>query len=87
MSTRIGGHTADMLALKSNFERQSGTIDTLRTELRNQLTNTDWDGRAADAFRASWADYERVLIRMAGDLADAAREVQARVQMLQDADA
>lgn len=87
MSTRIGGHTADMLTLKSNFERQSGAIDALRTELRNQLTNTDWEGRAADAFRAAWTDYERVLIRMSGDLVDAAREVQVRAQLLQDADA
>ena len=85
--SRIAGQIPQMLSLKSNLERQSGTIDGLRTELRNQLGNTEWDGRAADRFRAEWTEYERVLIRMSGALVDAAREVQSRAQRLSDADA
>lgn len=85
--SRIAGEISQMLALKSNLERQSGTIDALRTELRNQLNNTVWEGRAAERFRADWTDYERVLMRMGGALVDAAREVQSRAHRLADADA
>ena len=84
--SRIAGQIPQMLALKSNLERQSGTIDGLRTELRNQLGNTEWEGRAADRFRAEWTEYERVLLRMGAALVDAAREVQSRAQRLTDAD-
>jgi WXG100 family type VII secretion target len=85
--SRIAAQIPQLLALKSNLERQSGTIDGLRTELRNQLGNTEWEGNAATRFRAEWAEYERVLIRMGGALVDAAREVQSRAQRLSDADA
>ena len=85
--SRIAGQIPQMLALKSNLERQSGAIDSLRTELRNQLSNTEWEGRSADRFRAEWSEYERVLVRMGGALVDAAREVQSRAQRLAAADA
>jgi WXG100 family type VII secretion target len=85
--SRIAAEIPQLFALKSSLDRQSGAIDGLRNELRNQLGNTVWEGRSADRFRADWADYERVLVRMSGALADAAREVQNRAQRLSDADA
>lgn len=84
--SRIAAEIPQLHSLKSSLDRQSNTIDTLRTELRNQLSNTVWEGRSADRFRAEWAEYERVLIRMSAALVDAAREVQNRAQRLTDAD-
>jgi WXG100 family type VII secretion target len=85
--SRIAAEIPQLHALKSNMDRQSTTIDGLRTELRNQLNNTVWEGRSADRFRAEWADYERVLVRMSSALTDAGREVQSRAHRLSDADA
>ncbi|HEX6685131.1 MAG TPA: WXG100 family type VII secretion target [Candidatus Limnocylindrales bacterium] len=85
--SRIAAEIPQLFALKNSLDRQAGTIDGLRTELRNQLSNTVWEGRSADRFRAEWADYERVLMRMSAALTDAALEVQSRANRLTDADA
>jgi len=84
--SRIAGEVSQMLSLKTNMERQSGSIEALRTELGNQLHNTTWEGRAATQFRADWADYERVLVRMREALSAASREVGSRAHRLSDAD-
>jgi WXG100 family type VII secretion target len=84
--TRIAAEIPQLFALKSNFDRQAGTVDTLRNELRNQLSNTLWEGRSATRFRADWAEYERVLVRMSAALSEAALDVQNTANRLTDAD-
>ena len=86
MTSRIAAEIPQLQSLKTSLDRQAGNIDSLRTELRNQLNNTVWEGRSADRFRADWADYERVLMRMREALHEAALEVQSRANRLTDAD-
>ncbi len=82
--TVIGGEIGQLYGLKSGFDRQSGVVDTLLRELRNQLNDTYWSGGAADRFRSAWhGEYEPALTHLSTALQDAANEVGRRAHALE----
>jgi len=84
----IGGEITELHTLKSSFQRQSGAVDQLLTELRAQLGNTYWQGGAAERFRSAWeSEYEPALRNLSAALTDASEEVRRRADALHAAGA
>ncbi len=82
----IGGEIDQLQALQTNFQRQSGTVDSLLKELRSQLSNTYWRGGAADRFHAAWStEFEPALTHLSAALSEASTEVRRRSDALQSA--
>ena len=75
----IGGEIEQLSALQSTFNTQSGAVEDLKRILSGQLSNTVWQGPAADRFRSSWeSDFSPALVRLAQALNDAGTEVARR---------
>jgi hypothetical protein len=82
----IGGEVEQLSALKAAFDKQAGIVQELRSALRTQLDNTNWQGPTAERFRSVWSgEYEPVLGRLEQALLDAGREVGAAKDRLIDA--
>jgi len=85
----IGGNLAIMDQLKSDFDRQGGTVDTLISELDGSVNNvigTGWQGPAADRFREAWeGQFKTALRNLSEALGSAAQEVQRRREAIQQA--
>jgi hypothetical protein len=82
--TVIGGEIDQLYGLKTGFERQSGSVDSLLQQLRSQLGATYWSGGAADRFLAAWhSEYEPALTHLSAALQDAAVEVGRRAAALE----
>ena len=75
----IGAEVDQLSGLKSNFDRQSGNVSELTSNIRAQLNNTYWVGPAADRFRQAWqGEFEPVLNKLQGALTEAGAEVAHR---------
>jgi len=83
---RIGGELDQLAALKSTFDRQSTMVTDMLSSIRNQLSNTYWEGPAASRFRESWqSDVESMLQRLQTSLNESATEISRRRDALRQA--
>jgi WXG100 family type VII secretion target len=79
----IGAEIGDLNSLNASLRRQSGTVETLLSELSTQLNNAHWQGGAADRFRSCWeTEYRPALRNLAAALTNAADEVRRRSEAL-----
>jgi len=75
----IGGEIEQLSSLQSTFGNQSGAVEELTRVITTQLTNTVWQGPAADRFRGSWdGEFAPTLKRLAEALVEAGTEVGRR---------
>ena len=83
---RIGGELDQLSALKPTFDRQSTMVTDMLTSIRNQLTNTYWEGPAAARFREAWqSDFEPMLQRLQTSLNESGTEIARRRDALRQA--
>lgn len=84
--SQVGGDVAQLRELRAAFERQAGSVTELLGTLKKQLTNTFWQGPAADRFRQSWEqEYEPSLRKLEGSLKEAGGEAGRRADALEQA--
>ncbi len=84
--SKIGGELASMLALRKALESNANQSVELKNAVKGQLSNTVWEGPAAQRFRDSWArDFEPALVKLAEALREAGNEVQRRKDALERA--
>ncbi|MEV1130076.1 WXG100 family type VII secretion target [Agromyces sp. NPDC049794] len=82
----IGGNLEQLFALQNTLTRNSGAVEALTTSIRNELNNVQWEGPAADRFRATWSgEFEPSLRRLREAIDDAATEVSRRREALAQA--
>jgi uncharacterized protein YukE len=83
MATVVGGELPALRALKTNFERQSDTVEHLMRALSSELHSVYWKGGAAERFRADWeGEFQPALRRLAAALVDAAAHIGHRADRL-----
>lgn len=84
--SQVAGELGQLIQLKQTFDRQSGAVVDLQTNIKSQLSNTHWVGAAADRFRAAWdSEFEPALRKLQAALSEAGAEVGRRHDMLQQA--
>lgn len=76
---RIGAGIEQLAELKTTFDREAQTVESLLTTVSGRLADTDWEGPAADRFRAQWAsEFEPSLRTLRTALEEAGLEVARR---------
>ncbi len=79
----IGGEIAQLRALKTTFDREAETVQTLAARLRSEVGQTWWKGPAADSFHDAWnSQFEPALRQLEGALRDASSEIDRRTEAL-----
>lgn len=76
---RIGGEIEQLSELSASFQREAQEAEGLMRRIRSQLSNTVWEGGAADRFRSTWQDqFEPSLRDLENALVEAGREIDRR---------
>jgi WXG100 family type VII secretion target len=88
MSGRIGGTVEQMQGMGANFNREVTELESLVARVSSQLASTDWEGGAAQRFRAQWeGEFKSVFTQVEQGLRECATEVQHRANALTQAGA
>lgn len=88
MSGRIGGTIEQMQAMGVKFDSEATEIEALVSRISSQLASTDWEGGAAQRFRAQWeGEFKTTFTNVATGLRDCSTEVKGRAQALTQAGA
>ncbi|HVT76996.1 MAG TPA: hypothetical protein VHD87_08205 [Acidimicrobiales bacterium] len=75
----VGAELASLTRLEAAVARHGAALEQLRAALAAEIEATDWQGNAAERFRAAWReDHEPSLRRLEAALHDAALEVGRR---------
>ena len=75
----VGAELASLTRLEAAVARHGAALEDVRAALSAEIAATEWQGRAADRFRAAWReDHEPSLRRLEAALHDAALEVSRR---------
>lgn len=73
---RIGASLESLAELKTTFDSQAQRIDELISTITGRLSNTDWEGPAAERFRGQWgSDFEPSLRNLRSALEECGVEV------------
>jgi uncharacterized protein YukE len=84
----VGEELASLTRLEAAVNRHGAALEQLRAALGAEIAATEWQGSAADRFRATWSDdHEPSLRRLEAALHDAAAEVSRRRAALEAAGA
>ena len=84
--TTIGGDIPALESLSASFQRQSGMVNQLLTELSSQLHATYWQGGRAERFRTEWeSEYQPALRNLEAALTDASTHTSASARRLEEA--
>ena len=77
--SQMGANLEDLAALRTAFANHAAALESVATQMRNQLHGTSWQGPASDRFREAWAsDFEPTLRRLQTALHEAGAEVARR---------
>lgn len=75
----VGAELASLARLEAAVARHGAALEQLRAALGAEIDATEWQGRAADRFRAAWREeHEPSLRRLEAALRDASLEVSRR---------
>lgn len=86
MSQKIGGELTSMQGLKKALDTNADRTVELKNAVKSQLSNTVWEGPAAERFRNAWrSDFEPALAKLTEALKEAGNEVQRRKDALERA--
>jgi WXG100 family type VII secretion target len=86
MSGRIGGTVEQMQTMGAKFNSEVSELQSLVSRISAQLASTDWEGGAAQRFRAQWdGEFKATFQKVADGLTECATEVQNRANALTQA--
>lgn len=86
MSGRIGGTVEQMHTMGAKFNNEVAELESLVSRISSQLASTDWEGGAAQRFRAQWeGEFKSTFNQVAQGLRECAAEVQNRANALTQA--
>ncbi|HEV2784970.1 MAG TPA: WXG100 family type VII secretion target [Solirubrobacteraceae bacterium] len=86
MSGRIGGTVEQMQTMGAKFNNEVAELESLVSRISSQLASTDWEGGAAQRFRAQWeGEFKSTFNQVAQGLRECAAEVQNRANALTQA--
>ena len=86
MSGRVGGTIEQMETMGAKFTSEVGELESLVSRISSQLASTDWEGGAAQRFRAQWeGEFKSTFGQVAQGLRECASEVSNRAKALQQA--
>lgn len=86
MSGRIGGTIEQMQTMGAKFNSEVTELESLVSRISAQLASTDWEGGAAQRFRAQWeGEFKSTFQQVAEGLRECASEVQNRANALTQA--
>ncbi len=86
MSGRIGGTVEQMQTMGAKFNSEVAELESLVSRISAQLGSTDWEGGAAQRFRAQWdGEFKNTFTQVAQGLRECASEVQNRATALTQA--
>jgi WXG100 family type VII secretion target len=86
MSGRIGGTIEQMQTMGAKFNNEVTELESLVSRISAQLASTDWEGGAAQRFRAQWeGEFKSTFQQVAEGLRECASEVQNRANALTQA--
>jgi WXG100 family type VII secretion target len=86
MTGRIGGTIEQMQTMGAKFNSEVGELESLVSRISAQLASTDWEGGAAQRFRAQWeGEFKSTFVQVAEGLRECAAEVQNRANALTQA--
>jgi WXG100 family type VII secretion target len=86
MSGRIGGTIEQMQTMGAKFNSEVTELESLVSRISAQLASTDWEGGAAQRFRAQWeGEFKATFQQVAEGLRECASEVQNRANALTQA--
>ena len=86
MSGRIGGTIEEMNSLGTQFTNEAQELQRLVSAISSQLDGTDWQGGAAERFKAQWhGEFKSVFAKVQQGLDDCAQEVRNRANALTQA--
>ena len=75
----VGAELASLTRLEAAVARHGAALEQLRAALGAEIAATEWQGRAADRFRAAWSEeHEPSLRQLEAALREAAVEVSRR---------
>lgn len=75
----VGAELASLARLEAAVARHGAALEQVRSSLGAEIAATQWQGRAAERFRAAWRDeHEPALRQLEAALHDAATEVSRR---------
>ena len=82
----VGAELASLARLEAAVSRHGAALEQLRAALGAEVEATEWQGNAADRFRAAWREeHEPSLRALEASLRDAAAEVARRRAALEAA--
>lgn len=88
MSGRIGGTIEQMQTMGAKFDSEAAEVEALVSRVSAQLASTDWEGGAAQRFRAQWeGEFKSTFNQVAAGLRECSAEVKNRAQALTQAGA
>lgn len=86
MSGRIGGTIEQMQGMGAKFTNEVTELEGLVTRISAQLASTDWEGGAAQRFRAQWeGEFKSTFAQVAEGLRACSVEVTNRANALSQA--
>jgi len=86
MTGRIGGTIEQMQDMGTKFTNEVAELESLVTRISAQLASTDWEGGAAQRFRAQWEGEFKSTFQQVGEgLRACGQEVQSRANALTQA--
>lgn len=86
MTGRIGGTIEQMQTMGAKFTNEATELEALVSRISAQLASTDWEGGAAQRFRAQWeGEFKSTFQQVAEGLRECASEVQNRANALTQA--
>jgi|1186.fasta_scaffold707121_2 WXG100 family type VII secretion target len=86
MTGRIGGTIEQMQTMGAKFNSEVTELESLVSRISAQLASTDWEGGAAQRFRAQWeGEFKSTFVQVAEGLRECAAEVQNRANALTQA--
>jgi WXG100 family type VII secretion target len=86
MSGRIGGTVEQMQTMGAKFNSEASELESLVARVSSQLASTDWEGGAAQRFRAQWeGEFRSTFNQVSQGLRECASEVQNRANALTQA--
>jgi hypothetical protein len=84
----VGAELASLTRLEAAVARHGAVLEQVRAALGAEIEATEWQGRAAERFRAAWREeHEPSLRRLESALHEAALEVSRRRAALEAAGA
>ncbi|GMV85067.1 MAG: hypothetical protein AMXMBFR80_09240 [Dehalococcoidia bacterium] len=80
---RLGGDIEAMERLQGQLRQRSGEVSRLRGDLTSMISNTWWEGPAANRFKSEWqGNYSSSLQKLEQLLEELGMEVQRRKDAL-----